>query len=164
MCVWGSMCVSVSVFVSLCALSCMAYAMHIHNVHLHTHIIHSHTHTGTLVWHIERCVWLSVGILFNTFALALYFFAIFYFGASYFMLCSHSSVSHCRVPYMENSARCRLSRRCRRWRRWRRQQRWRCQLTLASASASQPTRRLNYNNNNASNSKKHSTKLLRAQF
>jgi len=46
-----------------------------------------------------------VGILFNTFALTLYFCYIL-FGASYFMLCSHSSVSHCRVPYMENSGRC----------------------------------------------------------
>lgn len=71
----GSMCVSVSVFVSLCALSCMAYAMHIHNVHLHT-LTHTR-HTDTLVWHIERCVCLSVGILFNTFALALYFLLYF---------------------------------------------------------------------------------------
>jgi len=48
--------------------------------------IHTHTHVHSYVY---------VGILFNTFALSLYFCYIL-FGASYFMLCSHSSVSDCR--------------------------------------------------------------------
>lgn len=50
----------------------------------------------------SRCVCVCLVLLVFTLHLGRRRYVLF--GASYFMLCSHSSACHCRVPYMENSA------------------------------------------------------------